>query len=1342
MPQRPKRDSAVLRPALEPLEPRVLLDGSWWGQAAGPFGGDGIELEYDPAWIAQPPEPPGDLREGEPPGPAASEKDWTGVLDVYVEQGLLASIQGSIDTYVADLTAEGYTVSVQEWSGPAEALRDHLRVRHETAGLEGTLFVGDLPTLTYTNANDFNGQTATFVHDLYFMDLDGTYVLNDTIPDEHYDGSGDITPEIYVSRITTSTITALTGRSEVELIDRYFAKAHGYRAGTLTYEHRGILWSDNDWRYTDYFMAGDDLYEDVLNIRDDAETTRQSYIDCLGLDYESIMFMAHSGVTSHSIQSPGGGTITNAQIRDLNPREGFYNLWNCSSGRFTVPGNLICTYVYSGDYGLNAVGTTKTGSMLASYYYYQHQGLGLSTGQAFQLWWSDAGINTDSLKRWHYGMTMQGDPTLRPATMGDARLLADAGNDQQVSPGQEVTLNGSGTYVVEGGEPTWLWEQLSGPAVSIDNADRTIATFTPAEMGDYVFSLTVQLGEVVSTDEVTVTAVVATPTSVDLLPASDTGGADDDDLTRLDNSGPDTTLRFLVAGTIPGAVVTLYADGAAVGAAVADGETTLVVTGGVHALADGVRSITARQREPSQDESPDSAALAVEIDTQAPQVVSACAAGPTHVTVELDGPLNVATAEAAENYRLNHDAIVTSAATGGDPGTVGLTLAQPMVEAWDYTLTINNVEDLAGNRIAAGTQAEVRAADPSLLVWWRFDETEGAVAADASGNGRNGEVVGATWAPEGRIGGALYFHGDVDYTYVLDDDAEDYLNGLGAITVAMWIKSEETGTERGFFTTRDPPDKECMSMRYNDRGANGGADDTMKAYVQTTVDKHRTEGQEDIQTTDWQHVAMTWTSESTILLYADGAPQHLSYDEGSLGGATSGTEKLLVGTAYKRTDGDWWGLIDDFRIYERALDAGEIAALANLDPLALDDPAYQVDQGHSLTVDAPGGVLANDTDPDDGPQALTASLLAEPENGAATLNPDGSFEYTPAAGYWGTDAFVYRAYDGLEYSSPATVTITVRDTVAPTIEAWHSLARHANGVGDALLEIPDDGTFSEPRAAGVARLMVEFSEPIDPTSFTPASVLTAGNGADGLPVDLSGVGILASLAEGGTAGIIDFVPALPDVARYRVRIVDVTDAAGNPATGDSDRVFTALAGDATGDLRVNAIDLSYIWPRRTEQIDGVTPEQTRSDVNVDGRVNAIDLSAAWPRRGANMQDVSDPELPSAPRGATKPLGSPGRDRPADVLAASAWAVGDAVAEPVLRPGHDRREKYAASPTPPAEPLHVPPAGARTDAPTPQPIISAAETASLEAPTAEVPKAALVTDCLDVLSLAGLLPTAL
>src|SRR6185295_11007682 len=40
-------------------------------------------------------------------------------------------------------------------------------------------------------------------------------------------------------------------------------------------------------------------------------------------------------------------------------------------------------------------------------------------------------------------------------------------------------------------------------------------------------------------------------------------------------------------------------------------------------------------------------------------------------------------------------------------------------------------------------------------------------------------------------------------------------------------------------------------------------------------------------------------------------------------------------------------------------------------------------------------------------------------------NPDGSFSYTPAPGYSGTDSFIYSASDGNGGTATATVTISV-----------------------------------------------------------------------------------------------------------------------------------------------------------------------------------------------------------------------------------------------------------------------------------------------------------------------------
>ena len=49
-------------------------------------------------------------------------------------------------------------------------------------------------------------------------------------------------------------------------------------------------------------------------------------------------------------------------------------------------------------------------------------------------------------------------------------------------------------------------------------------------------------------------------------------------------------------------------------------------------------------------------------------------------------------------------------------------------------------------------------------------------------------------------------------------------------------------------------------------------------------------------------------------------------------------------------------------------------------------------------------------------------LVTGPAHGTLTLNADGSFTYTPAANYNGTDSFTYKANDGTLDSNVATVT--------------------------------------------------------------------------------------------------------------------------------------------------------------------------------------------------------------------------------------------------------------------------------------------------------------------------------
>jgi large repetitive protein len=77
--------------------------------------------------------------------------------------------------------------------------------------------------------------------------------------------------------------------------------------------------------------------------------------------------------------------------------------------------------------------------------------------------------------------------------------------------------------------------------------------------------------------------------------------------------------------------------------------------------------------------------------------------------------------------------------------------------------------------------------------------------------------------------------------------------------------------------------------------------------------------------------------------------------------------------------------------------------------------------GEKLTVAAAKGLLAND----DGTQLTVTGVAAKPKHGTVTVASDGSYVYTPAAGFVGTDSFTYTVRDASGRTTTAVATITV-----------------------------------------------------------------------------------------------------------------------------------------------------------------------------------------------------------------------------------------------------------------------------------------------------------------------------
>ncbi|MCZ4499958.1 MAG: repeat-containing protein [Marmoricola sp.] len=116
--------------------------------------------------------------------------------------------------------------------------------------------------------------------------------------------------------------------------------------------------------------------------------------------------------------------------------------------------------------------------------------------------------------------------------------------------------------------------------------------------------------------------------------------------------------------------------------------------------------------------------------------------------------------------------------------------------------------------------------------------------------------------------------------------------------------------------------------------------------------------------------------------------------------------------------------------------------------------SYATSPGATLVVAAPG-VLTNDTDAEN--DALTSIVVTSPTHGSLTLSANGSFTYTSALTFNGTDTFTYKANDGGLSSTPQTVSISVVNTL-PSCSAVGPVDVTANTVKTLSLACTDVNT--------------------------------------------------------------------------------------------------------------------------------------------------------------------------------------------------------------------------------------------------------------------------------------------
>jgi hypothetical protein len=204
-----------------------------------------------------------------------------------------------------------------------------------------------------------------------------------------------------------------------------------------------------------------------------------------------------------------------------------------------------------------------------------------------------------------------------------------------------------------------------------------------------------------------------------------------------------------------------------------------------------------------------------------------------------------------------------------------------------------------------------------LVVHLTFDEGEGTVARDCSGNGNHGTIRGGRWA-KGRINGAMGTFGQNDYIEVARSPS---IEPGSAISVALWVNVSGV-SYNGFADLVRKSGHRTGGYNFRWSHANGRLRWAPRAGILRVDDAVPNSTYHNA----WHHFCGTYDGRTgTARLYIDGRAKHMLKREPV--GLTHSGNLYLMGTGGPG-QATVLGLIDDFRIYNRVIGDREVRALA------------------------------------------------------------------------------------------------------------------------------------------------------------------------------------------------------------------------------------------------------------------------------------------------------------------------------------------------------------------------------------------------------------------------------
>ena len=290
-----------------------------------------------------------------------------------------------------------------------------------------------------------------------------------------------------------------------------------------------------------------------------------------------------------------------------------------------------------------------------------------------------------------------------------------------------------------------------------------------------------------------------------------------------------------------------------------------------------------------------------------------------------------------------------------------------------------------------------------LVGQWRFDEGSGTLAGGSSGHGDHGSIVGATYVA-GESGTGVQLSGGSQY---LSAGSGPSLNITGALSVDFWMKPVAI-QDGGGVNKYDLNNQRSWSVYPRNDGAvvfRVSSDGTANTLVDLATNANAyTAGA-------WTHVVATYTPSASMKVYVNGVESANLTTGVPTSLYAAPTIPVYMGS-YGQANGApqtmFNGVLDEVRIYSRALSATEVAS-RYLDTSAGPVAEWRLEEG--------AGTVAHDTSG----QASHGNMLP---------NPGGP---SWGAGKWGKGLQFDGVDDYVDAGSPSSLDITGNQV---TVEAW------------------------------------------------------------------------------------------------------------------------------------------------------------------------------------------------------------------------------------------------------------------------------------------------------------------